>query len=212
MRFLIPVLSVLPLAMLAAATDVAAQAVPASLHGAWSMDTTRSDDAREKLMEAMDAQRRMASAPDTRGTTAGSAASRARGRTDTGPARAVAVAGGGPRPMGPPRGAQIPLLDAASMQIELLDGTIVYQLGSQNAIVLRPGRHTMTRWGMENLDVRTELNGNRLSIDTRGPNNMRIQERYELKNGEVEAQLSVTLPGSPETIRVKRIYTVAADG
>jgi hypothetical protein len=72
---------------------------------------------------------------------------------------------------------------------------------------------TMNRWGMDGIEVRTELRNDRLTIDSRGPGNLRVQERCELKrNGEVEANISLNMPGVAQQVRIKRIYVAPPAG
>jgi hypothetical protein len=105
-----------------------------------------------------------------------------------------------------PRGPAAALLSAETLTIEMGDGTVIYGLGEQNPLLLHPGMPmSMNRWGIDGVEVRTELRGNRLTTDSRGPGNLRVQERYELKNsGEVEANISMNLPGMTQQVRIRR--------
>jgi hypothetical protein len=199
-------------ALIAAATFAAAPASAQqpgapSLAGKWTLDATRSDDAMKKLEEAVNAP--AAGAMNT-ATTRGVAAGRAGTRGGAGAAGGGSANSGSAARM-PTRGPAAALLSAETLTVELGDGTVIYGLGEQNPLLLHPGMPmSMNRWGMDGVEVRTELRGNRLTIDSRGPGNLRVQERYELKNnGEIEANISMSLPGITQQVRIKRVYTAA---
>jgi hypothetical protein len=195
----------LAVAVVAAAPASAQQPGTPSLAGKWTLDAERSDDAMKKLEEAVNAP--AAGAVNTN-TTRGVAAGRAGTR---GGAGAAGGGNSGSAARMPTRGPAAALLSAGTLTIELGDGTVIYGLGDQNPLLLHPGMPmSMNRWGMDGVEVRTELRGTRLTIDSRGPGNLRVQERYELKNtGEIEANVSMNLPGITQQVRIRRYYTAA---
>jgi hypothetical protein len=199
-RLLAGLLPVGLLLLTAAGATAQAPVTAPTLAGTWVLDTARSDDAEKKLDEALNARR--AATPPPPG----------RGRSTTSTVGGAGAAGGqGAANVG--RGPRTALFDVATLLIELTEARVIYTIGDQSPLLLEPGLPvTIGRWGMPGVEVRTELRNDRLTIDSRS-GNLRVQERYELKrNGEIEANITMNIPGVNQQVRVKRIYTAAPQG
>lgn len=108
------------------------------------------------------------------------------------------------------RAAMLGLLSRAALRFEPVDDGMVIHFGDEAPLHFRAGKQTLTRWGVDDLEVTVKLAANRIEIDTRGPERLRVQERYELKrNGEVEAQITSEKRGFQKAARVKYTYVAA---
>jgi hypothetical protein len=194
-------------AVLALLAPAAADAQPT---GAWQRDTLRSDSPNEAIRQALAAANAgqrdrvpftVVRNPD--GTTSG-------GPPVAPPRRAAGTTASPAQDMQNPvvRAAFLGLQGGRLLHIAVDDDAIVIGYDGGEPLRLVEGRQRVARWGLDDLEVTVKLGARRVEIETRGPERLRVQERYELKpNGELEARMRAEKSGLPKVAQARYIYT-----